>query len=59
MLLTPDPECRMRDSALGSTDSGDGAAGAAVEDRRDPAGDAEAPGFVLAAGLAGGCFEGG
>ena len=22
MLLTPEPECRMRDSALGSTDSG-------------------------------------
>jgi len=38
---------------------GQRAVGAAVEDRRDAAGRAEAPGFVLAAGVAGGCFEGG
>ena len=59
MLLRPEPECRMRDSAFGIDRQRDGAAGAAVEDRGNAAGHAQATGFVLAARVARGCFEGG
>ena len=50
-VFTPDSECRMRDSTFGiDGDSERRLLGAAVDDRRDPAGDAQATGLVLAPG---------